>query len=86
MAAIAVSPQVLHGHFGVTACILHCTVMSRHCLNLINFSWGVYFKVLLFMWISHFQCAVARLKGVETFVDMQNASVYILYVSCKVMR
>ena len=32
------------------------------------------------MWISHFQCAVAKLRGVVTFVDLRNASMYYTYL------
>ena len=35
MAAKGRVPQALHEHFGVTTCILHCTALSRLCLNLI---------------------------------------------------
>ena len=63
-----------------TAPSCHITVLTSLYCKFINFC-GVYILRISYLCEFHvFQCAVVRLRGVVTFVDMRNASMYYMYL------
>ena len=81
------------GTFGVTACILHCTVPSRLCLNLIipymHYFCSVYILRISYLCAFHvFQCAVVRLRGVVYIYNIYGYAecFHVLYVSYRLIR
>ena len=66
---------------------VYCTALHRHVsvltslYRICNNFCGVYILKISYLCEFHvFQCTVARLRGVVTFVDMRNASMYYMYL------